>query len=170
MQRSLDKALLPIDANSTKRAEIKDLELGLNVLLQVQGAQSREHSGAVVEHTAGDAPVEGGGVEGTHLNAGNILMVQHTHGVAIGRVIGNAVITGRSAVDDNIAVLVGTDSLDGLVELYGIHDASAVVVTHMQMYNGSASLPAFISALGNLSGSFGDVITSGGYGSRSERR
>ena len=163
VQRSNNEALLPIDANSTQSAEIKDLELRLNALLLVQGAQSGEHVGGVVEYAAGDAPVEGGSIEGAHLNAGNVLVVQHTHSVAVGGVIGNAVVTGGGAVYDNVAVLVSTDGLDGLVELYGIHNASAVVVTHMQMNNRSASLPALISALGDLSGSLGDVITSGSY-------
>ena len=116
-----------------------------------------------MEYAAGDAPVEGGSIKGAHLNAGNILVVQHTHSVAVGGVIGNTVVTGGGAVYDNIAVLVSTDQLDGLVELYGIHNACAVVVTHMQVNNGSASLPTLISALSDLSGSLRDVITSGGY-------
>ena len=157
MQRSHDIALLPVGADGPQRAQVKDLELGLDALLLVQLAQLHQHGGAVVEHAAGDAPVEAGGVEGAHLDTGDVLVVKHTHGVAIGGVVGDSVVAGGGAVDDDVAARV-TDELDGLVKLHRVHDAGALVVTHVQVGDGSAQLAALKDLLANLLGGLGDVV------------
>ncbi len=162
VQRSLNVALLPVSADGTESAEVEDLELGLDALLDVERAQLHQHGGAVVEHAAGNAPVEGGGVKGAHLDTGNVLVVQHTHGVAVGGVVGDAVVAGGGAVDDDVAVLVGTDGLDGLVELHGVHDAHALVVTHVQVGNGGTQLPALVDLSGDLLGGLGNIKAAGG--------
>ena len=162
VQRGFDNPLLPVDAYRTDHAQIEDLELRLDAPFLIQPAQGGEEGGRVAENTDGDAPIEGAGVKCAHLNAGDIAVVQHTRRVAVGRIVGHPVVAGGRAVDDDVTVLVGTDQLDGFIELYRVHNAHALVVPHMQMDHRCSGLPASIGFLGDLLRRFRNLVAAGG--------
>ena len=83
VQRSLTKPFFQY-ADGAERAEVKDLELGLDVLLRYQGAQVAQHLGGGLWKTPPGMPQLWRRQKVAHLDAGDVLVVQHTHGVAVG--------------------------------------------------------------------------------------